>query len=152
MILFHRFTIPDVSMSVDMYLLQNRWGILVCLLVSPSRYHNQCSYMIIKISQSVLSLKIIIDISCLSPADWGSISECAQCMHMWYACTCHLVHLTSFAGGYIWSQNAMYMSSCALYIWGGISDPWMHFIWKVYCHYLLSLPTTTTWSSDTNNT
>ena len=36
-------------------------------------------------------------------------------------CTCHLVCFTS--GGYIWSQNAMYMSSCALYIWGYI---WSH--------------------------
>ena len=35
MLLFHRFTIPDVSMSVYMYLLQNRWEILIYLLVSP---------------------------------------------------------------------------------------------------------------------
>ena len=46
---------------------------------------------------------------------WGGMSESVQCMHMCYP---YALHLFPFI--------------CQ----GGISDLIMHFIWKVYCHYL----------------
>ena len=80
--------------------------------------------------------------------EWRGISDLRM------QCTCQLVHFTFRE--YIWSKNAMHMSSCALHIWGVYlisecnvhvmfctSYPWgvrsdlrMHFILKIYCHYL----------------
>ena len=56
---------------------------------------------------SVLSSSVVVVVR-------RGMSESVQCMHMIAMCT----------------------SSCSLHLMGGISDLRIHFIWKVYCHYL----------------
>ena len=129
----------------------------------------------------------------VSSCYFGGMSASVQCMHMWYACTYHLVyfiswgvclnlysacicvihmHFISFTssplGGMSESVQSMNMcypyalhlfhiislggplakvgssakfcvvvcKSSLLWYQGAISDLRMHFIWKVYCHYL----------------
>ena len=71
---------------------------------------------------------------------WGGKSASVQCMHMSYACTCHLVHFISLGG---MSESVQSMHMCypyALHLFdfislGGMSES----VWSMHMCYLYAL-------------